>query len=120
MAAGAAGLTGLLTACGSEEDGGGGGGERLAATTDIPEGGGTVFGDRRVVVTQPTAGDFRAFSAVCTHQGCTVAEVRDGTIDCACHGSKFALADGAVTRGPATEPLPERAITVRGDSVHLA
>ncbi|MDT0343844.1 Rieske (2Fe-2S) protein [Streptomyces sp. DSM 44938] len=115
-----------MTACGSGDgDGereGGGQGERLAATSDIPAGGGKVFGDRRVVVVvvQPADGEFRAFSAVCTHRGCTVSEVRDGTIDCACHGSKFAIEDGGVVRGPATEPLPEERITVRGEFVHLA
>ena len=67
-----------------------------------------------VVLTQPVAGTFKAFSATCTHQGCTVAEVAGGTINCPCHGSKFAVADGAVTAGPAPRPLPEKAVTVKG------
>ena len=82
--------------------------------------GGTVFADKDVVVTQPTAGDFKAFSATCTHQGCKVKSVADGVIVCPCHGSKFAIADGAVTAGPAKSPLPAKTISVEGDSILLA
>ncbi|MEU6482085.1 Rieske (2Fe-2S) protein [Streptomyces sp. NPDC047017] len=94
-------------------------GGELARTSDIPIGGGKVFKEQRVVVTQPSQGQFKAFSAVCTHQGCTVAEVADGTIDCPCHGSMFHIADGSVTHGPATSPLAARKIEVRGNSIRL-
>lgn len=94
-------------------------GAALARTSEIPVGGGTVFKEEKVVVTQPTAGDFKAFSAVCTHQGCTVGKVENGTIDCPCHGSKFRIADGAVAAGPATRPLPAERITVSGDNITL-
>jgi Rieske Fe-S protein len=89
----------------------------LASTSDIPVGGGTVFADRDIVVTQPVAGEFRAFSATCTHQGCPVTEVTDGTINCNCHGSKFAVEDGSVVDGPADTPLPERGIEVTGEEI---
>ncbi|MFI9821853.1 Rieske (2Fe-2S) protein [Streptomyces sp. NPDC052013] len=95
-------------------------GQQLASTGDIPVGGGTIFKDEKVVVTQPEEGDFKAFSAICTHQNCVVATVSDGTINCTCHGSRFAIADGAVERGPATRPLPEEQITVDGNSIRLA
>ena len=95
-------------------------GESLASTSDIPVGGGEVFADQNVVVTQPQAGTFKAFSAVCTHQGCTVSKVASGTIDCSCHGSKFAIADGSVVNGPALRPLEERQVTVSGDTIQLA
>ncbi|MFE2354528.1 Rieske (2Fe-2S) protein [Streptomyces parvulus] len=139
-AAGAAGLTAVLAACGgsdedgsggtgaassgapSEEAGGGegGGGTDLAATADIPEGGGMVFADQKVVVTQPSAGEFKAFSATCTHQGCAVKSVSDGVINCPCHNSNFSITDGSVQSGPAPKPLPAVRITVSGDSIQLA
>ncbi|MFD9034462.1 Rieske (2Fe-2S) protein [Streptomyces sp. NPDC059567] len=95
-------------------------GEALTETSDIPVGGGTIFKEEKIVVTQPTDGDFKAFSAICTHQGCIVAKVENGTIDCACHGSKFRITDGSVANGPATRPLPAEEITVSGDSISLA
>ena len=88
----------------------------IAKTTDVPVGSGVIVGD--VVVTQPSAGVFKGFSAKCTHKGCTVDKVADGTIDCPCHGSKFNL-DGSVANGPATEPLAAEAVTVQGDSIVL-
>lgn len=97
-----------------------GGGTALARTSEIPVGGGRVFADQKVVVTQPAAGQFKGFSAVCTHQGCTVAGVSGGTIDCPCHGSKFHIADGSVANGPASAPLPPRQITVAGGEITLA
>ncbi|WP_175410690.1 Rieske (2Fe-2S) protein [Streptomyces sp. TRM64462] len=99
---------------------GGGGGQVLAKTSDIPEGGGKVFGDQGIVVTQPKAGEFKAFSAMCTHQGCAVKDISDGVINCPCHGSEFDAADGSVKKGPATTPLAPASITVDGDSIKLA
>lgn len=90
----------------------------LAGTADIPIGGGTIFKDQRVVVTQPTAGTFRAMSSVCTHEGCDVASVEGGKILCPCHGSAFAL-DGSVVRGPATVALPARNVRVSGAQIFL-
>jgi Rieske Fe-S protein len=92
----------------------------FASTSDIPVGGGTVFAEQDIVITQPAAGEFRAFSATCTHQGCPVSEVTDGTINCNCHGSKFAVDDGSVVDGPADTPLPGRGITVTGEQIALA
>jgi Rieske Fe-S protein len=92
----------------------------LASTADIPVGGGAVFEQVGVVVTQPKAGSFKAFSAVCTHAGCLVAEVKDGTINCPCHGSKFKIADGAVATGPARSALKSVTIAVDGTNIRLA
>ncbi|MEU1627981.1 Rieske (2Fe-2S) protein [Streptomyces sp. NPDC020096] len=99
--------------------GSGGSGAVLAKTSDIPQGGGKVFPDKQVVVTQPTAGTFKAFSTICTHQGCPVNQVQNGTINCPCHGSKFHIADGSVANGPATQPLAPAKISVEGGSVKL-
>jgi len=92
----------------------------LARTGDIPVGGGKIFEDQKIVVTQPTAGTFKCFTAVCTHAGCLVGEVTGGTINCPCHGSKFKVADGSVADGPAKKSLAEVAIKVAGDAISKA
>jgi Rieske Fe-S protein len=93
------------------------GGDAIAKTADVPVGSGVIVDE--VVITQPAAGEFKGFSSKCTHKGCAVNKVADGTIDCPCHGSKFNL-DGTVAKGPATEPLEAKAIAVQGDSIVLA
>lgn len=87
---------------------------------DIPVGGGKVFDAEKVVVTQPKAGEFKAFDATCPHQGCVVSGVVNGTIDCPCHGSKFDMTTGAVKAGPATAPLPGKKATVSGGSITVS
>jgi Rieske Fe-S protein len=89
----------------------------LATTAEVPDGGGKIIGGKNIVITQPQAGTFKGFSAVCTHQGCIVSSVSDGTINCPCHGSRFSIKDGSVVNGPATSPLPPVAITVDGTSI---
>jgi Rieske Fe-S protein len=91
----------------------------LTPTSDIPVGGGKIFDTQLVVVTQPSAGQFKAFSAVCTHMGCTVSQIANGRIDCPCHGSEYSITDGAVLAGPAPRPLPAKQIKVTGDSIFL-
>jgi Ferredoxin subunits of nitrite reductase and ring-hydroxylating dioxygenases len=79
---------------------------------NVPVGGGLVDPSRRVVVTQPVAGQFRAFDATCTHEFCMVTSVDAGLITCPCHGSQFRIEDGSVARGPARQPLPARNASV--------
>ncbi|HET8916266.1 MAG TPA: Rieske (2Fe-2S) protein [Propionibacteriaceae bacterium] len=87
--------------------------------TDIPVGSGKIFPDAQTVITQPKNGEFKAFSAVCTHQGCIVATVTD-TINCDCHGSKYSITDGSVVNPPAPKPLPPKTIKVDGDSLTVS
>ncbi len=103
----------------TDEPADGGTPKPLAQTSEIPVGGGKIFDQRRVVVTQPQAGTFLAFTAVCTHQGCVVSEVRNGEILCPCHGSKFKIADGSVAAGPANRPLRAIDVTVTGTEITL-
>jgi Rieske Fe-S protein len=89
----------------------------LATTAEVPEGGGKIIDGKNIVITQPQAGSFKAFTAVCTHQGCIVNQISNGTIDCPCHGSKFSVKDGSVVNGPAASPLAPIAIKVEGTSI---
>jgi Rieske Fe-S protein len=95
-------------------------GNALAATSEIPVGSGKIFSGQQVVVTQPSAGEYKAFSAVCTHMGCIVNQISNGTIDCPCHGSQYNITTGAVVAGPAPKPLPAKQIKVSGSSIFLA
>ncbi|NYT95591.1 Rieske (2Fe-2S) protein [Salinispora sp. H7-4] len=96
------------------------GGQALAQAAEVPVGGGMILADAGVVITQPQEGTFKGFSATCTHQGCTVAEVSDGTINCPCHGSRFSVADGSVVGGPAPRSLDPRDLVVEGSDIRLA
>jgi len=91
----------------------------LGTASEIPVGGGKIFTAARVVVTQPVRGQYNGFSAVCTHVGCILSEVADGTIDCPCHGSEFKITNGAVVTGPAPSPLPKKQIKVVDGQVFL-
>ena len=95
------------------------GGATTAKTAEIPVGGGKIFADFQTVVTQPTTGEFRAFSAICTHQNCPVTEVTD-TINCNCHGSRFSITDGSVVNPPATQALAAKQVTVEGEDLTVA
>lgn len=95
-------------------------GTALVATAKVPVGGGVVLDKEKIVVTQPESGTFKAFTAICTHQSCTVAGVKNGVISCPCHGSGYNAADGSVKNGPATRPLREIPVTVEGDEVVTA
>lgn len=104
---------------GSGANGSGGSGAVLAKTSEVPEGGGLILADDGVVITQPKPGRFNGFSSTCTHQGCTLDNVSDGTINCVCHGSKFSIEDGAPVAGPAQTPLPEKPLIVAGAKISL-
>jgi nitrite reductase/ring-hydroxylating ferredoxin subunit len=117
---------GLLAACdpsgtASDEDGGG----QLSTPTkkvkvaEVPVGGGVIYPEQVIVVTQPTAGQFKAFSALCMHLGCVVNQIEKGKIVCPCHGSSYNIADGSVYQGPSTVALTQRRLTVSGDTITI-
>ena len=117
-----------LAACGgAPSDGGGAASSAPAAdvvdasvpAADVPVGTGVVLPTHDVVVTQPTEGEFHAFSAICTHEGCAVSRVDTRGIICPCHGSLFGLSDGAALAGPAKAPLRSFVATLEGDTVHV-
>jgi Rieske Fe-S protein len=118
--AAALGAAGVLAACasGGTTTGSTAAGPVTVSTADVPVGGGKVVG--AVVITQPVAGSFKAFSSTCTHQGCTVVGVQNGVIICPCHGSTFSAADGSVRQGPAAFPLPAKTVTVSGSSLTVS
>jgi Rieske Fe-S protein len=128
---------GLLSACGSSDasstngnktpapadsTGGqmGAAGGMQISTADVPVGGGKILDSPPVVLTQPTAGAFKAFSSICTHAGCAVSEVQQAQIICQCHGSIFSAVDGSVLQGPASSPLAPVNITVRGSTISVS
>lgn len=148
LSVGAVGVSVVLAGCGGDSGDGGGAGdggetdaggaatppatsgpaaapttgtaaEGFATTSDIPVGGGKVFADQKIVVTQPAAGSFKGFTSTCTHMQCQVDGISDGSINCPCHGSRFSIADGSVQNGPATRALPAKEITVKGDQILL-
>ena len=96
---------------------GGGAANVLASTADVPVGGGTIITAQRIVITQPQAGSYHAFTAICTHLGCLVNTVSGGTINCPCHGSKYSIVNGSVVNGPAPLPLAAVSIKVEGTSI---
>lgn len=104
----------------SASGGSGASGGATVATSDVPEGGGTILTTQRVVVTQPVKGEFKAFSAICTHQGCTVSKIENGEIVCPCHGSHFSIKDGSPVAGPAPSPLASKKVTVEGDQISVS
>ncbi len=95
------------------------GGPLSVKETDIPVGSGKIFPDAQTVITQPKKGEFKAFSSVCTHQGCQVDTITD-TINCPCHGSKYSITDGSVVNPPAPKPLPAKTIKVQGDTLTVS
>jgi Rieske Fe-S protein len=87
---------------------------------DVPVGGGVIMQNANFVVTQPTAGTYKAFSNVCTHQGCPVSEITNGAIVCTCHGSLFSVKDGSAISGPARRALAAATVTQSGDSLVIS
>jgi Rieske Fe-S protein len=118
-----------LAACSSSGSGGsqpagapangGGGDDSLAKLASIPVGQAvavTLPDGSAGVVARPTADKAVAFSATCTHLGCTV-QAHGDKLDCPCHGSQFDALTGKVLQGPAARPLPKIAVQVTDGKV---
>lgn len=103
----------VLAACSSQDLG-----EIEVNAADVPEGSG-IIKDNFVVV-QPEKGQFKAFSAVCPHQGCLVNQVDEEKIVCPCHTSHFSSKDGSFISGAAQKPLDEAQLTQDGDTLHVS
>jgi Rieske Fe-S protein len=123
--AGAAVGTVALAACGSSSSDAGtpakpaAAGQTLAALADIPVGqskSAKTADGQDVLISRPTETTAAAFSAICTHQGCTVAPA-GAELKCPCHGSVFDALTGAVKHGPAASPLPAVPVKVTNGQV---
>ena len=108
---------GSTSTTGGSTSAAGGSSGNTVKVADVPVGGGVIMQTASFVVTQPTAGTFKAFSSVCTHEGCPVSQIAGGAIICTCHNSHFSLVDGSVISGPARRPLPAAKVTQSGDSL---
>ncbi|MFG2893301.1 Rieske (2Fe-2S) protein [Streptomyces sp. NPDC048248] len=86
----------------------------LGSAAEVPVGGAKLYREDRLVVSQPAKGDFKCFSAKCTHAGCILADVDRTEGNCVCHGSRFDVTTGKVIEGPATRPLPEVPVKAEG------
>lgn len=121
----AVGAGALLSACGG---GAGSGSEPVVQAdgavrvpqADTPVGSSTYYpgAGARVIVAQPTQGQWFAYDATCTHEGCMTSDRDDaGNLVCPCHGSAFDPASGAPVAGPAEEPLATLTVEVDGQDL---
>ncbi|CAL9406817.1 Rieske (2Fe-2S) protein [Streptomyces albus] len=111
----ALGLT--AAACGKEGSGDSSGPDKpveLGEAAAVPVGGAKLYAQQKVLVSQPAEGEFKAFSAICTHQGSVLGKVDGDVAVCPLHGSRFQVDSGKVAQGPATKPLPSVPVKVRG------
>ncbi|WP_420175704.1 Rieske (2Fe-2S) protein [Luteococcus sp. OSA5] len=118
LAAGAAAGAGALAGCSSPEQVQAGPAE--IKTADVPVGSAKIIEDSNFVVSQPTAGEYKAFTRMCPHAGCNVSKVEKAEIICTCHDSRFSAADGSKLSGPATGGLGQAVAKVEGDTVKVS
>jgi nitrite reductase/ring-hydroxylating ferredoxin subunit len=96
-----------------------GGPVAVAKITDIPIGSGKKYDveGTPILITQPRAGEFRGFSAICTHAGFVMNNVANSEIKCDNHGALYSAEDGSVISGPAPRALGKVEVTVEGDDL---
>jgi nitrite reductase/ring-hydroxylating ferredoxin subunit len=115
----------LVAACGSEDEKSDSGATSTASgtigkTSEVPVGGAKIFTGEKVLVSQPSQGEFKAFSTICTHEQCAITQLKGEEIECGCHHSRFRVADGSVAKGPANKPLSELQVTVKGGNLSVS
>ncbi|MEU8759051.1 Rieske (2Fe-2S) protein [Streptomyces sp. NPDC048659] len=89
----------------------------LGAPDEVPVGGAKLYREQRVLVHCPAKGQYKAFSAQCTHAGCVLDKIEDNEGNCPCHGSRFDVTTGKALQGPATVPLPEVPVRVENGTL---
>ena len=94
-------------------------GTAAAKAADVPVGSGIISDQAKAVITQPKAGEFKAFDWTCKHKGCPVNKVEGDTIMCPCHGSQYSVKDGSVKRGPATSGLTPLTVDEKGGELFV-
>jgi Rieske Fe-S protein len=119
MPQGSNATTAQTTGTGAASGSGSGSGSTLATTSQVPVKGGFINQGVAVVVTQPSAGEYKAFTAVCTHAQCIVGTVSNNVIQCPCHNSQYSASTGEVIGGPAPAPLAAKSIKVDGSKIVL-
>jgi len=92
----------------------------VCKSSAVPVRGGKTFsvGGKNILITQPKKGTFKAFVAVCTHQGGALTGATDNVIVCPIHGAKFDATTGAGSP-PAQLPLGKVSVSVSGGSVKV-
>ncbi len=93
----------------------------LGKKSTVPLKSGKLFrvGGQSIFVTQPSAGVFRAFNALCTHQGGIVNRVSGSNMICPSHGARFDSNTGNPAGGPARRALAKIKITVSGNDLKV-
>lgn len=97
----------VLAACGSDPV------ELSVDASDVPVGSAVVLGE--FIIAQPTAGEYKAYSAICPHQHSKISVVEGDTVRCPLHNSVFDITDGSVISGPARDPMkPAKVVEEEG------
>ncbi|AKK07358.1 ferredoxin subunit of nitrite reductase and ring-hydroxylating dioxygenase [Corynebacterium mustelae] len=102
----------VLAACSSRAD-------KISVTaTDVPVGSAVIDGD--IIIAQPVAGEYKAYSSICPHQGYPITQVTGSAVRCTRHGSTFDIVDGSVIDGPSRDGLRPRKVTLEGETFNVA
>lgn len=116
---------GAVAACGGGVEGSApaiSAGDTLAQLDDVPVGTSkliTTDTEDEIIITRIGENEVKAFSAICTHKGCTVM-ADTAPLMCPCHGSTYDPQTGENISGPAPEPLPEISVEIVDGAIQVA